>query len=187
MLTELNELSPEKRDMLASLPYRVGLWVSQSDDSGGGDSDEQEMRALSSILHAYAEEVFGAETVQHIISATITQKENWPRWGEHMSDVIMDCRHAVDVLSEVVDRKEVNAFKQHLVEIGEAVALAFREVDDNMPLPEKLKFYIEYYKGKHKAAKTNKPYKTFQEFLNISPSERRALSTLAEALNVPYL
>ena len=38
----LHNLSPEDREMLISLPYRMGYWISQSDTSGGDDSDEEE-------------------------------------------------------------------------------------------------------------------------------------------------
>lgn len=186
-MTFLTELSSEKHDMLASLPYRVGLWISRSDSSGGDHSEAQEQQALASILAAYSEEVFGSEIVQHIISATISRKSDWPQWSQNMGEVIVDCRHAVDFLSEVVDRKEVNAFKQQLIEIGEAVALAFREVQDDMGLPEKLSLYGTYYMGKFKAMRAKRPYRTFQEFLNISAGERQALSTLAKALDTPYM
>lgn len=182
----LNELPVEKRDLVVSLPYRVGLWISQSDASGGSDSDAREQQALSSILHAYAEEVFGSETVQHIISGTISQQANWPRWGQNMNEVIVDCRHAVEVLSGVVDPKEVNAFKKHLVEIAESVALAFREVQPDMKLGLKVRLYLDYYKNKLKALRDKRTYKTFEEYLNISPGERRALITLAEALKTSY-
>jgi hypothetical protein len=183
----LDDIQPEKRDMLVSLPYRVGLWVSQSDSSGGDAANTEELTALSNIISGYAEEVFGAETVQHIISETVRKKSEWPRWGASLGDVIADCRNAVDILSEVVDVKEVNAFRHHLVEIGEAVALAFREYDPNQSVVAKLPLYVTYYLGKMKALQNKKPYKSFDEFLNISANERRALTTLAQALDTPYI
>jgi hypothetical protein len=38
-----------------------------------------------------------------------------------------------------------------------------------------------------KALQNKKPYKSFDEFLNISANERRALTTLAQALDTPYI
>lgn len=183
----LDEIPPEKRDMLVSLPYRVGLWVSQSDTTGGGQSDAEEQQALSNIITGFAEEVFGAETVQRIISETLRKKSEWPRWANNLGDVIADCRNAVDILSEVVDRKEVNAFRHHLVEIGEAVALAFREFDENQSIMKKLPVYMSYFSSRLQALKEHRPYKTLDEYLNISVHERRALTTLAQALDTPYM
>lgn len=183
----LDQITPDKRDMLISLPYRVGLWVSQSDSSGGESADSEELQALSNILDGYAQEIFGSEAVQHIISGTMDHRNDWPRWSKQTGDVVVDCRQAVDILSEVVDVKEVSAFKKHLVEIGEAVALAFREENENISFGEKLSLYIRFYVGKLKALKKGQPYKTFDQFLNISLQERRALTTLAHALDTTYI
>lgn len=182
----LDQLTPDQREFVVSLPYRVGLYVSQSDKSGGDESDEKEMQALSNILQGYAQEIFGAETVQYVISETVAKKDQWGRWGAKVDAVEADCHRAVDVLSELVDPKEVSAFKQHLMEIGEAVALAFREVGDDMPFLDRLKFYFYYFRGKSRAAKQKRIYMSFDEFLNISLDERKALNKIANALNVSY-
>lgn len=76
----MDDLNTAERAILVSLPYRAGLMVSQSDTSGGEESDAQELQTLSNILSAYAGEVFVSETVQHIISETIKQKDRWPNW-----------------------------------------------------------------------------------------------------------
>lgn len=185
----LTDLSPEKREMLASLPYRVGVWVSQSDSVGGSESEAQEEQALSNILHAYAEEIFGSETVQHIISATIARKDEWPKWRQNMGEVIVDCRYALDILAEAsVEKKEISAFRQHLMEIGEAVALAFREGgDDEMNFMERVEILIAFLRARMRAMKAGQPHKAYSEFVNISPGERRALQTLAEALKTQYI
>lgn len=173
--------------MLVSLPYRVGLSISRSDDSGGDESDDKEMDALSSIITAYSQEVFGCETVQFIISETVARKAEWPQWSENLSAVVSECHEAIDILSGYVDPKEVTAFKSHLIEIGESVAMAFREYGESTPLFDKIKIYIIYFKGKSQAAKLNKPYKDFQQFLNISLDERKALCTIANALGTTYI
>lgn len=182
----LDDLPAEQRELLVSLPYRVGLMVSQSDTSGGEESDEKELQALSNILNGYAQEVFGSETVQYIISETVRKKEHWDRWARKLESVESDCHRAVDILSETVDEKEVNSFKKHLMEVGEAVALAFREYDRSVPFLDKLRIYFLYARGKKEAAKRRQPYKSYDEFLNISLSERTALTKVAAALNTAY-
>ncbi|MCI0405127.1 MAG: hypothetical protein L0209_03480 [candidate division Zixibacteria bacterium] len=181
----LDNLMPEEQDMLVSLPYRVGLWVSQSDSRGGEGSDEEERQALFNILNGFAEEVFGCETMQHIISATMTRRDEWSRWSINLESVVPDCRRAVDILSEAVDPKEVNGFKHHLMDIGEAVALAFREETES-DFFQKIKTYALFFKGKLDASLEKRPYKSMEQFLNISLHERQALSRLAEALGTGY-
>lgn len=183
----LDKLPHDQRSLIVSLPYRVGLRVSQSDDSGGDDSDDAEMQALSSLITGYSQEVFGAETVQYVVSETVSRKNEWTSWSENLEWVEDECSKAVDILSMYVDEKEVSAFKNHLIEIGESVALAFREYGDKTPLKDKIKMYIFYFKGKMKAAKEGKPYKDWEQFINISLDERKVLLSIARALNTVYI
>lgn len=183
----LEQLSPDHRTLLVSLPFRVGLRISQSDDSGGDSSDEAEMQALSSLITAYSQEVFGAETVQYVIGETVLRKNEWGKWSENLGAVEEECYQAVDILSSCVDDKEVSAFKNHLLEIGESVALAFREYGESTPLLDKVKMYLVYFNGKMKASKQGKPYKDWEQFLNISLQERKALSGIARALGLEYV
>lgn len=181
----LENLTPDQRSMLVTLPYRVGLYVSQSDVAGGEEADERELLTLSNILGAYAGEVFVSETVQHIIRVTLEQKDDWPHWRAEIGNVEGDCRRAVDVLSGFVDEKEVSAFKQYLMEVAEAVALAFREVQD-LSFFARLRLKGLYYRNKWQAKRFSMSYKSFDEFLNISADERKALEGLAQALDINY-
>lgn len=183
----LERLTPEQRTLLVSLPFRVGLRISQSDDSGGGSSDEAERAALSSLITAYSQEVFGAETVQYVIGETVLRKAEWGGWSDNLGAVEDECYQAVDILSGCVDEKEVSAFKNHLVEIGESVALAFREYGETTPILDKIKMYLVYFNGKMKASKQGKPYKDWEQFLNISLQERKALCRIAQALGIEYV
>lgn len=182
----LDELSDKDRENIISLPYRVGLWISQSDTSGGDESDEEEKNTLLSLLHGYAQEVFGSETVQHIITETLQKKERWASWDTQLGDVPGDCIIAIENLSNVVDEKELNAYRHHLVEIAESVALAFREEETAQSFMEKIQVYVAYFQGKFKAHMEKRSYKTFDQFLNISMAERKALLTLAHALDTKY-
>lgn len=183
----LDQLTQEQRRLLVSLPYRAGLYVSQSDQSGGDESDDAEMAALSNIITAYSQEVFGAETVQYVISETVSRKDEWESWSHNLDSISSECHQAIDILSGAVDEKEVNAFKNHLIEIGESVALAFREYGDDTPFMTKLKVYLFYITGKFKASRRGEIYKEWAQFINISLDERKALLSLARALNTIYI
>ena len=186
-MTLLSVLSDSQRDNIVSLPYRVGVWVSESDSSGGDHSDAKEIQALTNILNGFAEEVFGAETVQHIISETLNRQSEWPVWAKDISNIEEDCRTAIDVLYHKMDEKEVKAFKRHLIEIAEAVALAFREYDPSQRMLKKLPIYMNYYAGKIKASLNKTSYKSLDQFLNISPKERKTLVALARSLDMVYI
>ena len=183
-MSVLNELTEEQRNLLISLPYRVGLWVSNSDTRGGDDSDEQELQTLSNLLHGIAEGVFGAETVQHIISATIANHDMWPQWSGDLDLVLDDCEHGVGVLRGRVDKKEVDAFRQHLYEVGEAVALSFSEYNADMDPSDRLKMQFLYLRQLIVAKIYGRPPKPKDEFFSISLEERVALSRLARTLQL---
>ncbi len=178
----LDQLTADQRDIVVSLPYRVGLWVSDSDKSGGGDANLQEMQALSGIIHGFADEMFGSEVMQHIISETISKKARWGEWAKHVDDVPEDCRFAVDVLKEKTSSKDVNAFRNHLMEIGEAVAMAFHEEQGKGIT---FSAYITYMSGKL-FGRRGRSAGSFSDYMRISVSEHRALGALAQSLGAPY-
>ncbi len=182
----LDGLAKDQRDLLVGLPYRVGLYISQSDESGGDESDEAEMIALESIVTAYSQEVFGAETVQYVIGETVQRKDEWEKWSENLEQVEHECRKSIDILSSAVDEKEVSAFKRHLIEIGESVALAFREYGESTPIIDKIKIYMHYMRSRKEAVKHGIVPKEWDQFINISLDERAALQKVAEALDTRY-
>ena len=183
----MDQFMPEERTLLVSLPYRIGLYVSKSDREGGEESEKAEMEALSNIITAYSQEVFGAETVQYIISETVNRRQEWPQWSGDLDNVEAECHRAVDVLSNVVEVKEVSGFKRSLMEIGEAVALAFREYDESTSIIDKIKIYFAYMQSRSKAAKMGIVGKEWDQFINISLEEREALQKVAQALNSEYI
>ena len=174
----LEKLTSDHRQLMVRLPYRVGLWVSRSDSAGGGESDQRESQALSNILHAFAEDLFGSETVQQIISETINRKAEWPQWGGNLDMVPGECRDAVDLLRQHGEGKDARVLQNHLMEIAEAVALAFREDDSGVSAFAAFGMYVRYmFSGSKKGRKVS-----FAEFRNISANERKALDAIADAL-----
>lgn len=181
----LEHLPADQRELLVSLPYKVGVWLSHVDDHGGDEADDEEKKALAGIIDGFTRDVFGSEVVQYIMMETLEKKDQWEKWAENYTDIHANCQQAIDILNEVVEEKEVSAFKRRLIEIAEAVALAFREYD-NLDFMTKLRVYVLYYKEKYKANKRQQSYKTLDQFLNISLKERQALNALANTLDVYY-
>lgn len=184
-MTFLHQLSNDDRELLISLPYRVGVWVSHVDDHGGDEAHDEERKALASIIDGFTRDVFGSEVVQYIMMETLERKDHWDTWAKDKSDIHADVQRAIDILNEAVEEKEVSAFKRRLIEIAEAVALAFREYD-TLNFSTKVKVYILYYREKLKASRKKQSFKSMDQFLNISLKERQALYHLADTLGVQY-
>lgn len=182
----LSQLTDNQRTTLVSLPYRVGLWLSQSDQSGGVLSDSHELQVLSNIINGFAEDMFGSEVVQEIMTETVKRKVEWSDWAQNMSSVTEDCRFGLDVVAQYADAKDVTAFKNHLMQIAEAVALAFREYEQ-LGVVEKFRMHLAYYALAFKKAPPGRIRRSLREYLSISSHERQALSSLAHALDTTYI
>lgn len=178
----LDQLTQPERELLASLPYRVGMWISQSDEGGGAEAHDREVQALSNILHAYAEDVFGAEDLQYIISNTIMQKDRWPQWDQNIDRVPAECAKAIKIMARHSDEKICRAFRKQLMEIAEAVALAYREELDVSTPARKAAVGIAYGLRVFFALKEGRPAPSWHEFLSISPAERVAMGKIERAL-----
>ncbi len=182
----LERLTSEQRFIIISLPYRVGVLVSKSDKGGGKAADAQELEALANILDGFTQQVFGSELLQYVMGGTMEAKESWAEWVVDLEGVYKDCAKAVDILHGLTDRKEVGAYCVRLMEIGEAVAVAFREFEP-MGFGAKVRAYLSYMGARSKARKLKQPYKSFNDFLNISMKERRVLQKIAAALGTYYI
>lgn len=182
-MTFLFALTLAERTLLVRLPYRVGLYISQADTTGGKEADEREIIALTGIVRAFGTEVFGCETMQHIITETIRRQEEWPYWGDALVNVPEECRQAIKLLGAHVDIKEMSGFRGHLLEIAHAVALAYCEYG-HPHFVNRFTLYMAWMseRGRH----THLGALGFQSFLHISAAERRALRSLNRALEVEY-
>lgn len=181
----LNKLTAQEKMLVVSLPYRAGLWVSAADETGGEEAHEKELTALSNIVQGFSAMVFGSELLQYIMDETTKHKDKWPQWEQDIENVPEECKQALEALRAHVDEKDVKAYAQRLVEIGEAVALAFREYEDQR-FSVKLQIYLSYIVTLLKSKISKSPAKSFEQFLNISMNERKALSRLAQALGTQY-
>lgn len=181
----LDQISDKEKETLISLPYRVGLYVSLSDESGGDDASEQELQTLSNIIDGFARDVFGAEMIQYIMAETVKHKNRWPVWALQINNVPDDCLSAMETVRVHGDEKDVTAFQNHMMEIGEAVAMAFSEYEEQSGFSQsmlRLRFFVSGLIG---SLQKNKK-RSAREFMSVSLKERRALGDLAQALGTTY-
>lgn len=184
-MSSLENFSPDQQAMLVALPYRVGLWVSASDTSGGGDADEAEMRVLQSIVTGFAEDFLKSAFVQDLMEQTTARRAEWASWENDLDSVPTECSNAVDFLAERIDRKELTSFKLSVMEIATDVAMAYREEGADRAervntLPPALQTLISTVRDALLGPKS--PQK--EQMLNISKAEREALNLLSYALDI---
>lgn len=182
----LEKLGDRERKRIVSLPYRVGLWISLSDQTGGDKADAKELLALNNILIGFSQDVFGSELMQHVMEETVARRSEWEKWTADIDNVPQEAAGAVEILRQHVIEKDVGAYVTRLMEIAEAVAVAFREFDEVSSL-EQFKMRALYARSYVMAKLGGRPPRSFAQFVRISLSEREALNTLARSLNAPYL
>jgi len=191
-MSHLEKLSAEQTQKIIALPYRVGLWVSDSDRSGGDASAEAEMIALESIVTAFAEDYLKSELVEEVMRLTLQHKKEWTNWGDGMENMPSECKDIIDSMKSHIPSNDVLAFQQNLVDIGISVAMAYREDDDeDEDIPSNaITEAVDLVKEKIEGfiAKLKKQPGPFDhKSLNISDDEYQVLQTMSEVLSVPLL
>ncbi|MCB9979168.1 MAG: hypothetical protein H6862_06160 [Rhodospirillales bacterium] len=164
-------------DALIRLPFRVGVWISASDSTGGAESEADELRALETIIASYAEEYLKSEFVQKLLEKTFSGKDSWSLWAQNVGSVPVECARLTEILESYLPAREVSAFRENLMDIAVAVAMVFREEEDagsRAPVPG---FLERILRALGFSAKKS-------IHANISRSELKALRTLAKALKV---
>lgn len=183
-MPHLDRFTEDQRNLLVALPYRVGLWISSSDTSGGEEADAAELQALATIVTGFGEDFLKSEFVQRLMEETLAQQDMWPAWDHNLDEVPAECTRAVDILAEALDRKELASFKLTLMEIATAVAMAYREIEDTGDIALRMRIFIRVLMDRIQAAMAHRPARTMDELMNISESEQSAIDRLATALDL---
>ena len=177
----LERFTPDERELLVSLPYRAGLWISQADSTGGGAADHDELDALETIIGRQAKGMFHSAFVHEVMVELYRNQEHWPRYARDTDSVLADCDRAVALIGEKLPEHDLAAYRLTLMLIGTEVAKAFREYDNGPSLLGALwsgfKLRFDAFVG----AVRGRPYEK-EILLNISYQEDIALSKLAVAL-----
>ncbi|MBL4589680.1 MAG: hypothetical protein JKY11_06360 [Alphaproteobacteria bacterium] len=181
-MIDFSNLTASEKELIVRLPYRVGVWISESDDLGGEDADLIEQQALIVIITAYVEDFCKTEFVQRVMEQTVAHKAEWSSWHENIDTVPDECRKVMHFLSGKIPDKEIMAFRANLTEIGYSVAMAYREFDDEASFTIRIQTYLRLWLERVSALIKGDVVQSQDEFLNISASERIALERLSEVL-----
>lgn len=172
-MSALSELQPEEQELVISLPYRAGVWISNTDDAEGDDDDEKELKTLETIIKAYAKKVENYPFISEVMQATLSNQQRWDSWAADSFDIIPDCEKAVTLLKSNINKQALKNYRMVLYKVASEVAGAADEFDadgtDEDGLVGKLKGLL---------VKSKKQ----EGFMNISPAEDAALQRLKEAL-----
>lgn len=183
-LAHLEKFTDDQRALLISLPCRVGLMVSVSDDSGGDQSVAWEMQALEGIVTGFSEDFLKSEFVEELMRATLAQRGQWEAWSENLEAVPAECAQALEAAQEQLAVKDVLSLRQTLMEIAVAVAVAYRESGEARALPGQVSLYGRYFWDSLLARLTGRKTLSMGDTLNISAAERAALQSLSAVLRI---
>lgn len=182
----LSQLSEKDRTRVIALPYRVGLYVSHADKTGGSEAEAREIETLERILTEISEDFCKSEIMQKIMLETVKHKNSWSRWTGHLDKVPEECRVITAALDNLVEQKgDSSSVKDTLIDIGVAVAMSFQEYGaEDYPQESALNTIM---KSAHAVLggfiPSLKPYDRF-DHMRISPAERKALMTLVKSMGL---
>jgi hypothetical protein len=182
----IEQFPDDIRRLLVRLPYRVGYYISSSDKTGGEESSAKEIEALENLVTFYVEDTLKSEFAQEVMIETLRGKRDWSAWSEGVQTVPEECVKVFAFLADKIDRRDEFAFKNNLLEIGVAVALAYREFDQMESLGEKIETYFAVLMRRVKALFSGEKAQSFDVYLNISREEKAALNLLADTLGISY-
>lgn len=115
-----DKFSQRDWDMLNHLPYRVGVWMADSDEGGGELAYNLEIAALDREVKICQAKYANIGLIAELIG-DITR--SLPASGE-WNTTLEDCTHAIHLLKPHVEPEALNCFKLMLIDIAEAVARA---------------------------------------------------------------
>jgi hypothetical protein len=173
-MAQLSSFTAEEAELLVSLPYKVGIWVSHADDVEGEGDDERESKALQSCIKAIAKLHQDQPLIAEIMAETLRRRTHWSDWAENSFHAPSDAQKAVMALRAKGSSANLKHYRAALMEIAAAVARAHSEFGAFDEAESEGIF--------SKIAGTFKSLSDADHPTNVSASEDSALSKLAAAL-----
>lgn len=178
----LEKFSEDEKVLLASLPYRAGLWVGAADDSGGAHSGEKERETLEKVIAARSKGMFESAFVHEVLSETFTRRERWPQWAQGLDAVAVDCGRAVEAVTGKLGQRDADAFRHAVMAIATDVAMAYSEFGTSRSLQERFLTFVSFLFPAMGRTKHDFRYPAVN--LNVSHAENAALKKLSGFLGI---
>ncbi len=129
-MTTLSSFTPEDADLIVSLPYRVGMHVSYSEDESGELDDSLEMKAMETKLREVESKADDGSLIKEIAGATLSSKDKWEAWSQGVFNIEPLCENAVNVLKTKANDSEVKSYIRMCLDVASGVARAYGEFGD---------------------------------------------------------
>lgn len=169
----LDDMTDEQRSLVVSLPYRIGVWIGESDDSEGNADDKKESKALERAIRDVAKRFHLSLFVQAVMEETLQSERQWPKWSENTLNVLDDCERILPVVKSLLSKGDYLAFRKYLYQIAAAVAEVHGEFGDD-------EAGSETFMDRLKSLLLHRQKQS--DFINISSAEREALDSLKATL-----
>ena len=132
-MSHLKKFSPEERELVVSLAYRTGYWISHIDDLENTKRDDKwEEAAMDKAIRRIARQHVKGSLPGEVMMHVDKSRLKWSDWQIKSEEphVLGDVQKAKDVILKHLSKKELKQYKHVLWYMGLVVAQAFGEDDD---------------------------------------------------------
>lgn len=173
-MADLKKFQEDELDIIISLPYRVGLWMSRVDNIKATGRDERlEDRALEAVLETLAQANQALPFAALVVKETLKQRRQWIVW-QTKKKLTEDLRKGLKSVEGACSPEEALQYKKALLHIAHVVAQAYGEQTDHHEEALLVELMTKV------SDRFADPQQKNPE--NISPVEKAALQKLKEAL-----
>lgn len=182
-MTSLAHFSASEAEILISLPYRIGVFISHADDAEGERDDRREMAALKSCIRAVVDQHRDRPFAAEVMKETLRLEFEWPRWAEKAFAVHGDAEKAVSLLKSKAGESTARSYAASVMEIAAAVARAHGEFFSG-PEDEQDQSALTAFFSRIIGELSVFTPEDAGHPMNVSASENEALTRLSAALKV---
>lgn len=183
-MVDLGVFSLEEKDLLVSLPYRVGVWISHVDDDGDEQADDKEIQAIKKVIQVTGKRHDDDTAIDDIARQCLLAEGMYDVWARQTSSILSDAKIAIELLRSRVSVSEAEDYGVFLMEIGTSVAKAFREEGYGFDDDATSAFDFSNISDKVSSFLGRVVPSSQHGEMNISPEEDSALTDLAKAVKV---
>ncbi|MCK5374160.1 MAG: hypothetical protein KAJ40_02650 [Alphaproteobacteria bacterium] len=127
-MTILSSFTPEDAELIISLPYRIGLHVSYSEDESGEQDDKLETQALEKTLLSVMQKKEENGLLAHeVVESLLASKDKWESWSQGVFNIEPLCEKAIVTLKTQVDSEEIKDYIRVCLSVASEVAHAYGE------------------------------------------------------------
>lgn len=176
----LDQFSEADRDLIVSLPYRAGLWLSDSDSGGGAEADYEELSRLEDVLEKKSPVAARSRFIGEVMAETLARQDLWKQWAARRDSVPEDCARAAALIAAGLSARDAADYREQVMRIATEVAAAFGEPSPRAsccPFSFAGRWICRFFARFCRDGSSGEG--------NISAGEKQALAKLDEALRPP--